>query len=138
MALLTRTAMLNVRITPAVKYASEQVFHRIGMSMTEAVELFLRRAILEEKLPFEVAALNEDRLMQIAEDYERQLTLMENGEKGKRGRVAQKRIQKVFLAIACHHEFSQKTHLKRRGVEHYNITRRNTPNSMTFSVAVQR
>ena len=88
---MTRTAMLNVRITPAVKYASEEIFHRIGLSMTEAVELFLRRAILEEKLPFEVAALNEERLIQIAEDYERQLTLMENRENGKRGRVGQKK-----------------------------------------------
>ena len=89
--------MLQMRVTPAVKYASEQIFHRIGLSMTEAVELFLRRAILEEKLPFEVVALNEARLDQIAEDYERQLKGMKGGEKREKGGVAEKKNSKSFF-----------------------------------------
>jgi len=91
---MTRSAMLQMRVTPAVKYASEQIFHRIGLSMTEAVELFLRRAILEEKLPFEVVALNEARLDQIAEDYERQLKGMKSGEKREKGGVGEKKNSK--------------------------------------------
>lgn len=97
MAFMTRSAMLQMRVTPAVKYASEQIFHRIGLSMTEAVELFLRRAILEEKLPFEVVALNEARLDQIAEDYERQLKVMKRGEKREKGGVGQKKNSKSFF-----------------------------------------
>jgi addiction module RelB/DinJ family antitoxin len=87
----------QIRVTSAVKYASEQIFHRIGLSMTEAVELFLRRAILEEKLPFEVVALNEARLEQIAEDYERQLEGMKSSPKREKGGVGQTKNSKSFL-----------------------------------------
>lgn len=68
MTLMTRSAMLQMRVTPGVKRASEQILHRIGLSMTEAMELFLRRIILDEKLPFEVVALDAATLARIAED----------------------------------------------------------------------
>lgn len=48
-----------MRVTPAVKYASEEILHRIGLSMTQAMELFLRRVIVDERLPFDVVALDE-------------------------------------------------------------------------------
>ena len=58
MQLMARSATLQMRVTPGVKHASEKVFHRIGLSMTQAMELFLRRVIVDEKLPFEVVALD--------------------------------------------------------------------------------
>ena len=54
-----RTATLQFRVAPAVKYASRDILHRIGLTMTEAVELFLQRMIVDQKLPFEVVALDE-------------------------------------------------------------------------------
>ena len=75
MSLVTRNAILQTRVTPAVKYASEQILHRIGLNMTEAMELFLRRIIVDEKIPFEVIALNDTRLVQIATDYEKQIAV---------------------------------------------------------------
>jgi addiction module RelB/DinJ family antitoxin len=68
MELMTRTATLQMRVTPGVKYASEKIFHRIGLSMTAAMELFLRRVIVDEKLPFEVVALDSATLARIVED----------------------------------------------------------------------
>ncbi len=65
---MTRSAMLQMRVTPAVKHASEQVFHRIGLTMTQAIELFLRRVIVDEKLPFEVIALDAATLSRITEN----------------------------------------------------------------------
>ncbi len=59
MTLMTRTAILQARVRPEIKYASEQVLQRIGLTMTEAMELFLRRIIVDEKLPFEVTALDD-------------------------------------------------------------------------------
>ncbi len=47
------------RVTPEVKVASEDVLRRIGLNMTEAMELFLRRVIVDQKLPFEVVALDD-------------------------------------------------------------------------------
>ena len=80
MSLVTRTAILQARVCPEIKYASEQVLHRIGLNLTEALELFLRRIIVDEKLPFEVVAINDIRLAEIAKEYERQLKILK-GEK---------------------------------------------------------
>ena len=97
MNLMMRSATLQMRVPPALKYASEQVFQRIGLSMTEAVELFLRRAVLDERLPFEVVALNGARLAQIAQDYEQQLKLLKTREKGeKRGTPGKKNLKSSF------------------------------------------
>jgi addiction module RelB/DinJ family antitoxin len=65
MSLLTRTAVLQARVSPEIKIASEHVLRRIGLTMTEAMELFLRRIIVDEKLPFEVAALDDAALATI-------------------------------------------------------------------------
>ena len=80
MSLVTRTAILQARVSPEVKYASERVLHRIGLNLTEALELFLRRVIVDEKLPFEVVAINDIQLAKMAEEYERQLKVI-RGEK---------------------------------------------------------
>jgi addiction module RelB/DinJ family antitoxin len=58
MSLIVRTANIQARVVPAIKEASERVLWRIGLNMSEAMELFLRRVIIDEKLPFEVAALS--------------------------------------------------------------------------------
>lgn len=60
MSMATRSAYIQARVVPAVKEASERVLWRIGLNMSEAMELFLRRIIIDEKLPFEVVALKEE------------------------------------------------------------------------------
>jgi addiction module RelB/DinJ family antitoxin len=52
MSLIVRTANIQARVVPAIKEASERVLWRIGLNMSEAMELFLRRIIIDEKLPF--------------------------------------------------------------------------------------
>jgi len=68
MDVATRTANLQMRVTPAVKYASEQIFRRMGMTMTEAMELFLRRVIVDQRIPFEIAALDPETLARITSE----------------------------------------------------------------------
>ena len=58
MARIIRSAMLQTRVTPEIKYASEHVLHRLGLNMTEAIELFLRRMVIDQRLPFEVVAFD--------------------------------------------------------------------------------
>lgn len=57
-----RTATIQARVLPTIKEASERVLWRIGLNMSEAVELFLRRIITDEKLPFDVVAVAPGRL----------------------------------------------------------------------------
>ncbi len=55
---VTRTATIQARVMPMIKEASERVLWRIGLTMSEAVELFLRRIIVDERIPFDIVALN--------------------------------------------------------------------------------
>jgi addiction module RelB/DinJ family antitoxin len=57
MTIGTKSATIQVRVMPLVKATSEQVLWRIGLSMSDAVELFLRRVIVDQRIPFEVVAV---------------------------------------------------------------------------------
>jgi addiction module RelB/DinJ family antitoxin len=73
MTLLTRTAVVQARLRPEIKYAGEHVLRSIGLTMTEAMELFLRRLIVDQKLTFEVVGLDDETLSTIAGAWEAQL-----------------------------------------------------------------
>lgn len=68
--------MLQMRVRPEIKYASERVLRRIGLNLTEAMELFLRRVIVDQKLPFEVVALDDATLASAIQEWEREDQLL--------------------------------------------------------------
>ena len=45
---------MNIRMDAEVKKQAEALFSEIGMNMTTAINIFLRRAILENGIPFEL------------------------------------------------------------------------------------
>lgn len=45
---------LNVRTDSEVKEAAEHIFEELGMNMTTAINIFLRRTIRENGIPFEL------------------------------------------------------------------------------------
>ena len=51
-----KTANYNVRLNPEIKAQAEHVFAVFGMNLSEAINIFLHKAILENGLPFEVTA----------------------------------------------------------------------------------
>jgi addiction module RelB/DinJ family antitoxin len=66
MALITRSETIQARVSPLIKEASERVLWRIGLNMSEAMELFLRRIIIDKRIPFEIVALDTNDLLQVA------------------------------------------------------------------------
>ena len=58
MSRVIRSAMLQMRVSPEIKLASEHVLRRIGLNLTEATELFMRRMIIDQRIPFEVIAVD--------------------------------------------------------------------------------
>ncbi len=72
MSALLRTETLRARVYPQIKYASEDVLHRIGLNLSGAIELFLRRVIIDQKLPFEVVALDDATLMEVTKVWQEQ------------------------------------------------------------------
>jgi addiction module RelB/DinJ family antitoxin len=79
--------MLNMRVTPEIKFASERVLHQIGMSMTEAVEIFLRRMIVDQRIPFQVAAIDQETYTRLLLDWKESRAI---GKKRRRGSNAVK------------------------------------------------
>ena len=48
------TTNLNIRIDKDIKEQAEGIFNELGMNMTTAVNIFLRTAVREHGIPFEL------------------------------------------------------------------------------------
>ena len=51
---MTTTTNLNIRTDKEIKDAAEQIFNELGISMTTAVNMFLRQTIRTNGIPFEL------------------------------------------------------------------------------------
>ena len=51
---MVESTNLNIRIDKEVKLAAEDIFESLGLTMSTAVNIFLRQAIREKGIPFEV------------------------------------------------------------------------------------
>jgi addiction module RelB/DinJ family antitoxin len=109
MSLITRTATIQVRVVPVVKRASEEVLWRIGLTMSQAIELFLRRVIVDERIPFDLIALETAQIDMVPESSltgERTTVGEENGARVGRlrsksnPRAARKKFKKFLGAHA--------------------------------------
>ncbi len=49
-------ASINVRVEPETKLQCEDFCRQIGMSMSTAINVFIKAALREKKIPFELAA----------------------------------------------------------------------------------
>ena len=49
------TTNLSIRIDKELKERAEQLFSELGMNMTTAFNIFLRQAVRQGKIPFEVS-----------------------------------------------------------------------------------
>lgn len=43
---MSKTATINMRVEPQVKSAAESIFASLGMTLTEAINVFLHKAVL--------------------------------------------------------------------------------------------
>ncbi len=48
------TTNLNIRIDKTVKNQSEEIFNELGFNMTTAINMFLRAAVRERGIPFDL------------------------------------------------------------------------------------
>ena len=51
---MAKTASLNIRIDPETKTGAEQLFGAFGITVTDAVNMFLRQSLMVGGLPFEL------------------------------------------------------------------------------------
>ncbi|MCL2764444.1 MAG: type II toxin-antitoxin system RelB/DinJ family antitoxin [Treponema sp.] len=51
---MLKTANLNIRIDPQTKQGAEQLYSTFGITVSDAVNIFLRQSLLVGGLPFEM------------------------------------------------------------------------------------
>lgn len=49
-----KTATISMRVSPQIKAEAESLYASLGMTLTEAINVFLHKSILEGGLPFDV------------------------------------------------------------------------------------
>jgi DNA-damage-inducible protein J len=59
---MTKTATITVRLDPQVKSSAEAVFKALGLTTTQAVNLFFNQVCLNKGLPFAVEVPNAETL----------------------------------------------------------------------------
>ena len=66
---MTKTATINMRIEPTVKAQAEDVFSSFGISITDAINIFLHASIMEGGFPFQpkLPRYNKETLLAIDE-----------------------------------------------------------------------
>ena len=59
---MAKTDTLHIRVEPTVKQKAEKTLNDLGLSITEAVNVFLAQVILNDGIPFEIkkSKLNKD------------------------------------------------------------------------------
>jgi DNA-damage-inducible protein J len=60
---MARTAMINARTERELKNEVEEILKSLGMSTTEAINIFFRQVKLRRGLPFPVEIPNEETLL---------------------------------------------------------------------------
>ena len=49
-----KTENLNIRIEPEIKKEAEETLSYLGLTMAEAVKIFLKQVIMTDSIPFEI------------------------------------------------------------------------------------
>ena len=57
---MAKTETIHARIEPALKANAEGILHKIGLSMTDAIRMFLRQVEYHRGLPFEARIPNKE------------------------------------------------------------------------------
>lgn len=69
---MNKTSMIHIRVQPEVKAEAEEILSNLGMTTTEAVNIYLKQIILNCGLPFKVRTpkFSDEMLEAIAEAEE--------------------------------------------------------------------
>ncbi|MDR1134414.1 MAG: type II toxin-antitoxin system RelB/DinJ family antitoxin [Synergistaceae bacterium] len=58
--MLPETTNLSIRIDRGLKDEADKVFNALGMNLTTAITVFVRQAVRQKKIPFEIALNTDD------------------------------------------------------------------------------
>ena len=76
--IMSKTATLNLRIDPETKASAEKVLSQLGLSMSTAIEVYLRQIILNGEIPFYISSVPQEgtkRVLSLKEIREKEIPL---------------------------------------------------------------
>lgn len=78
------TSAINVNVPSDVKKEATKLFNDLGLNMSTAINMFLKRAIIERGIPFEVKEVNPTPSPELLEALEEGEQIIKDIESGKR------------------------------------------------------
>ncbi len=60
-----KTALIQARIEPSIKKEVELILNKIGLSTSEAINIFFRRIMMEHGIPFSLKIPNQETMAAI-------------------------------------------------------------------------
>ena len=63
---MSRSAVLNLRIEPKIKADAEELFGSFGLTVTDAVNVFIRQSLMRGGFPFEIVRYKPNAVTQAA------------------------------------------------------------------------
>lgn len=67
---MAKTDTLHIRVEPSVKQRAEKTLNELGLSITDAINVFLNQVILNDGIPFEIRKPKfNNETIQALEDY---------------------------------------------------------------------
>lgn len=67
---MAKSAMIRARTEPGLKAGAEKIFHQLGLSSSEAINLFFAQVTLRKRIPFDIAIPNKTTLKAMKESEE--------------------------------------------------------------------
>ena len=78
---MSKSAMVRARLEPDLKSHAEEVFHALGLSVTQAITMFYKQVELNNGLPFQVAIPTKETLKTFQEtDAGKDLTICKDAD----------------------------------------------------------
>ncbi|MEO5370402.1 MAG: type II toxin-antitoxin system RelB/DinJ family antitoxin [Magnetococcus sp. DMHC-1] len=59
---MAKTEMIHARVEPETKQAAEEIFRTLGISASEAINMFYRQVALQHAMPYEINTPNAETL----------------------------------------------------------------------------
>lgn len=72
---MAKTANINLRIDPVKKQQAESLFSSFGISVTDAINIFLNTSIMEGGFPFQIKQPRYNKETELAMEEARQIAL---------------------------------------------------------------
>jgi DNA-damage-inducible protein J len=96
---MTETTNLSIRLDRALKEEADQIFNAMGMSLTTAITVFVRQAVRQKKIPFEISLSdNESRPIAMRDVMSASERIWQNSERNGTGKMTLDEINAEIAA----------------------------------------